>query len=154
MFIIVEGPDGAGKTTLIKKLQAQFPNSKYLHFGVPEEPTKQYEMYLHAIETAGKYSDIIILDRCWYSDMVYAPIMRGTEDVTVATSRKLDAAIITYGGGIVIYCTAPIDVLWERCQTRGEDYVKDIETLQKLSQAYTAVMKQSLLPVITFNTAE
>ena len=154
MFIILEGPDGAGKTTLIEKLVFQFPNSKYLHFGVPEDPDKQYEMYLHAIETAGKYSDIIILDRCWYSDRVYAPIMRGTEGVSLTTSRKLDAAIITYGGGMVIYCTAPIDVLWERGQTRGEDYVKDIETLQKLSDAYPAVMKESLLPVIIFNTAE
>lgn len=139
----------------MKKLKEQFKNANLLHFGVPEKPTEQLQMYTRKLIDASKKHPITIIDRCWYSDLIYAPIMRGTRELTVEEVYQLEKTVVKHGGGIVIYCTAPIKVLWERCNARGETYIPDIETLYDIAEDYEYIMRTvPRLPVIRFNTAE
>ena len=147
VYIIVEGPDGAGKTTLINKLLKVHSSTEYIHFGVPEDYTLQFDMYRLAI--AKNYSkDIVIFDRSWYSDQVYAPIMRQREEMTAAQVLILERTIEAYGGGMVLYLTADPDVLWERCTAEGESYIPNKETLAMIAHKYEAVMAAATLPVV------
>lgn len=152
-YIIVEGPDGAGKTTLIEKLIKSHPGAKYLHFGVPTTTSSRLAYYASAIKEFAK-EHTVIMDRCWYSDAVYAPIMRNKTEITSVEVESLEALIVMNGGGMVIWCTARPEILWKRCKTRGETYIQDIEQLDKIRIAYETVMTHATLPVVKFDTGK
>lgn len=157
MIIIVDGPDGAGKTTLCEKLLKAFPGSRIQHFGAPETPEQAnnyYEVYARAI-TAAHSDEVVIFDRSWFSDMVYGPVMRNKLEMTAVHADMLSAMVVAHGGGMVVYCTAPDKVLWSRCKKRGETYIKDYQTLQRISDAYERTMKDKVayLPVIRYDTS-
>ena len=161
LFVFVEGPDGAGKTTFIEELKHKIgedfwgmPKYKVKHFGVPEDPTTQVGIYMDAMERDDE--EVIIFDRCWYSDMVYGLVMRGGAGITEVDCRLLEEYVQTRGRAMVVYLTAHPNILWERCLERGEDYIKDKKTLQKLSNGYErlfAIHKIPSLPVLRIDTS-
>ena len=154
-YIIVEGPDGAGKTTYIKQLMEQFPRAVYGHFDAPatdQEAFNYWRVYAEFIKT-NRNADVVILDRSWYSDMVYAPIFRGREEMTPENMETLELLVKACGGGFIIYCTAAPRILWKRCQQRGEDYVTSSIQLKTLRNKYEEVMKKAIhLPVFRIDT--
>lgn len=157
MIIIVEGPDGAGKSTLIRNIAQGARMSTYTHFGAPESDEDAfgyYKKYAAAIKQC-KPEVINIFDRSWYSDMVYGPIMRSREEMTQEHADMLSSMVVAAGGGIVVYCTAPVKTLWSRCRQRGETYIDSQATLSKISQKYAEVMRSKVmyLPVIRYDTA-
>ena len=38
MIYIIEGPDGAAKSTLVEQIKKSHMNAKVLHFGAPQTP--------------------------------------------------------------------------------------------------------------------
>lgn len=154
-YYIVEGPDGAGKTTLVEKLLAVHPDASLAHFGKPatdEEAFNYWKVYMQYIKDHEK-DRVVILDRGWYSDMVYGPVMRDREEMTIDNMELLEMAVKACGGGVIIYCTGRPDILWRRCKTRGEDYIHTTEQLRRLHDKYEDVMKlPKYLPVIRTDT--
>lgn len=66
--IIIEGPDGTGKTTLAKALLEKNDALRYEHLTNMEQP---YDMYRQFIEARNKITEgNIILDRYILSNMV------------------------------------------------------------------------------------
>lgn len=97
---------------------------------------------------------LIIYDRSWLSEFVYGPVMRGRYELTIEHCRLLEALAYKHGGGHVIYLTAPVDILWERCQERGETYIETIEQLDKIATEYEKVMQElPELPVFRVDTS-
>ena len=155
MIYIVEGPDGAGKTTLVEKLIKSNPNAIKLHFSKPatiEEAFNYWRVYYNSLRATEK-SPVTIFDRSWYSDMVYGPIMRGREEMLQENAELLELVVMALGGGIILYCTGDPKVLWQRCQKRGEDHVPNFEKLKQLHEKYEQVMKTpKYLPVVRYDT--
>ncbi len=155
MFYILEGPDGSGKTSLAKKLQQAHPGAPILHFGAPaneEEAYAYWQTYMRAIKD-NAHLPVVIIDRCWYSDMVYGPVMRGKSEMSGENAENLELAIIALGGGIVLYCTGKPEMLWKRCKERGEAYIKTYDTLKQLHAKYEEVMQQPWrLPIVRYDT--
>lgn len=145
MFIIVEGPDGAGKTTLVEQLKHQM-HAEVLHFSKPSEGDDQFMMYADAI-TANSGKNII-MDRAWYSELVYGPVMRDGSKLADQHVAALEAMVSIHGGGMIIHCTAPIRTLMSRCNKRGEDYVKLQGQLDAIRLGYYKVLEASTLPVV------
>lgn len=155
MIIIVEGPDGAGKSTLIKSMLKSHPGSTCKHFGSPktdEEAFGYWKVYAQAIEDTDP-TTVTIFDRSWYSDVVYGPIFRNRLEMDPMHVKMLELMVQMHGGGHVIYCKAPISVLWARCKKRGETYVLSKEKLTEVAKSYSSIMAtQCRLPVIHYDT--
>lgn len=149
MIIIVEGPDGSGKSTLAEKLSKQ-TGYFIVHRSAPksdEEKAMMMQMYKQAILDATD----IILDRCWYSEMVYGPVMRDASVISLEEMYKLELDLCSVGA-MIIYCTGSKRTLWERCKKRGEDYVTSYEQFEALYDRYERLMlnTQHLVPVVTY----
>lgn len=157
MIILLEGPDGSGKSTLAQRIAVGCRNAHIEHFGVPktdEEAYNYYKVYMAAIQRH-EPGEIVVLDRSWYSDMVYGPVMRGRDEMTQEHADMLAAACVAHGGGLVIYCTAPVKVLWARCKKRGESYIASEDKLWAIDNQYKIVMSTAVkyLPVVRYDTA-
>ena len=150
MIIIVEGPDGAGKTTRIEQLLVAHPGSTYTHF---DNHDRSIEVFANAIKSINP-TKVNIFDRSWYSEYIYGPIFRNQSEISSLNIELLEALVYKNGGGFVIYCTAPIRLLWRRCQLRGEKFVLSEEKLDEIRVSYEHVMKQDChLPVIRIDTS-
>lgn len=156
-IILIEGIDGSGKTTLANKLQQTMPAARVEHFGYPttvEEADNYCEVYLKLLRSATE-NEIIIFDRCWMSDEVYGPIMRGRRERTDVEILTLEQTANNFGA-IMIVCTVAPDEGWRRCNMRGETYIKDFTTYCKLSNSYTIQLElakqRKLLPVFEYQT--
>lgn len=133
MIYILEGPDGAGKSTLAKQLQEQ-TGFEIVHRSKPKSEEEKKEMLaMYAVSIMN--NDNVIFDRAWYSEMVYGPIMRDITCISMDTMYKLEK-MLKIKGGIVIHCTDSIEKLWKRCEKRGEDYIRDVGQLAKIKMAY------------------
>lgn len=82
-IIILEGPDGAGKTTLAKALHDKLPGSVVVHFGPPTDgdEVREFQSDLRLIHLESTHS-VVIVDRLFYSAVVYGLALRdlGKED--------------------------------------------------------------------------
>lgn len=159
MIYIIEGPDGAGKTTLAEKIVKATPHARIVHFGAPAtdaEAFNYWETYAKALEAVGE-GETVIIDRCWISDLVYGPVMRNRVEMTPMMAAMLNSMVVAHGGGLIIYCTAPTKILWSRCKKRGETYVKTMEKLHALNITYASVMhdiiRMDILPVLRIDTS-
>jgi len=77
--IILDGPDAVGKTTLARAIQAQCEGCcKYLHLTY-KYPEHMFLYQLAALHWAHKWSyyGIVIIDRHWMSEGIYANVYRG-----------------------------------------------------------------------------
>ena len=148
MIIIIEGPDGSGKTTLAKKLAKQ-TGYELIHMSNPktaEEKNRMFHDYMDMI----KHNRNLILDRCWYSEMVYGPIMRGDSAISYPSMYVLEEAL-TKRGALLIYCTDSCEKLWVRATTRGEDYITDYAKFSAICDGFSELMSiPHLIPVVKY----
>lgn len=76
MIVILEGPDGSGKTTLAKWLQHRY-DLVYHHEGPPPAGVSVIDHYLELLETARDFD--VVFDRMALGERVYGPILRGED---------------------------------------------------------------------------
>ncbi len=134
MNIIIEGPDGAGKSYLAEQLAEQL-NLRIVHFVAPTDEFSQFDMYRDFLIDAKN----VILDRAWYSDMVYGPIFRGKAEIRSDAMWELERGA---EDTIVIYCTGPVHAMWLAAQERGETFVENYNQYQEICRCYDEVMLQ------------
>lgn len=148
MIIIIEGPDGSGKTTLANKIKEQ-TGYMLLHRShqTDANPESLFDEYAQVIK-AGKNC---IMDRGWYSEMAYGPVMRGTSIISYPQMYELER-LLAKNGALLIHCTAPEQTLWKRCLKRGEDYVTKREAFHKICNGFDALMYDvpHYIPVLTY----
>ena len=149
MLIIIDGPDGSGKTTLAKRL-ADITGYEYFHFSYPKTDAEKEVM-------VQKYKDFIknhpnaILDRSWYSEIVYGLVVRGKSCVSPEDMKDLELLTHRYGA-LIIYCTDKPEVLWQRATKRGEDYITDYETFIAICEVFDDILGvQHLIPVVKYD---
>jgi thymidylate kinase len=147
VFIILEGPDGAGKTTFAQQLaRALWDIDRGTVLINPKRSPRQGVLieYKHNLSfyTPGCGIDLI-LDRCWYSDDVYGPHWRGV-GLEPAVRRELeDWAQVN--GAVVARLDCDDDVMTARLLERGDDDVAP-EDVKTFADAYREQYREWRLP--------
>lgn len=154
MFIIIAGGDGVGKSTICKRLMYAIPNAEYYHFSQPNPLPCQTAMeaakeeYFNFIDTADPNKNYII-DRFYDSEFVYAPIYR---NYSIDYVNEIEHYMQKKAKSVLIYLTADLNVIIDRCNTRGENFVKnDQHTLIK--ENYDKFLKIQSLPILELDTS-
>lgn len=145
MIIVVEGPDGSGKTHLANQIAAQ-SGYPFIHRVAPESQRDVDLMYQSYLDEINRGKNLVY-DRAWYSDMVYGPVYRGTATITFPQMYMLEERLAR-AGGLIIYATGHPNTLWNRCHLRGSDnpdgqtkFEEDREKFDQVCHAYDRIMK-------------
>jgi hypothetical protein len=155
MFIIVEGPDGAGKSTLVQEISMElWRRGRGTVLINPKRSPRQHprvEYKLRLDFYRPKRGIDLILDRCWYSDDVYGPIWRDAGLEPGVCDELEDWA---HGlGAVVARMDAPDHELIGRLTRRGDIDVKPAEA-PMYAQLYRQQAQSWQLSTLVNPTAE
>lgn len=133
MLIIVEGADGAGKSTLIAQLLDRIatldPTAKIhtRHCVAPtEHPLTEYEAPLYDYRPGR--DEHIIYDRHFVGEWVYPKIFNRPTFADVASWRHI-TAFLASRGALLIHVAPPATELRRRIEQRGDDNITPKLTL-------------------------
>jgi len=157
MIIIIEGPDGAGKSMLAKQLAEQ-TGFTILHrhqVSSDEAKSEMMEQYLDVILRAGYTGQGFILDRCWYSEYVYGNVFGDPHVISKEAILNIEVKLARVGA-LIIYCTGDKDVLWGRCIARGENYISTKLQYNEIYGRYVDLFykEKHLIPVVSYEYTE
>ena len=159
-LIIVEGPDGAGKTGWAVRY-AHETRSLYVHMGpfkgVSQEALGRF--YAEAMMPAVLGTSDVVMDRCWLSEQPYGRAFRGGQDrVGVETRRLLERLALRCRTNVVL-ALPPIEVVREnflRRHQRGEEMLLAVSQLNVVYAWYRENLllrprETTALPVIHYD---
>lgn len=118
-LVIIDGPEAAGKTTIIDALlEAWGPNSRMRRWG----PRKSWLEYCGPLfeDTEACREDphlLIVWSRSWLSRSVYNKLLNQGQDVPPRAMTELDRIVLA-SGGLLFLVQAPVPVLKARRQER------------------------------------
>lgn len=146
-MVLIEGPDGAGKTTLVKRLQADFPlktgvrgtENRDLLWTVTRGDT--YNALKWAIDPEERPR---IWDRLFYSEMVYAPLM-DRECEFNATEQMFFTRMLAALHCPVLLCLPPLMIVRENA---GLDHQMEgvTQKIDNIHRAYVELVEDGFFP--------
>lgn len=141
MLIILEGPDGAGKSTIARRL-ARILNAKIIH--CTKDTPNSYD-YFKSILLAAEHKNIIA-DRFCYGQFVYQS--EEERRLTLEQLYKLESWFLHFDAK-VIYVTASENTITNRLQKRGEEPMLPVS---EMIHRFDEVMGKSTLQVEYWRT--
>lgn len=153
MLVILEGPDGAGKSTLAKKLAEQF-SAGIIHHGPYLDVRESGDLaskYLPGIRRA-LAGEPVIMDRCWLSEPIYGKAFRGgVNRLRREHVRMLERAAMS-ADALVINCLPHMEVCLNTFrERRQEEYLQREEQLKMVWHEYSKLYAHTDLPVIEYD---
>jgi hypothetical protein len=159
-LLIVEGPDGAGKTTLISYLRKQtnrWPWTNVIHHGayVGETSGTIARHYLRSCYSALLRPDrLTIMDRSWLAEPVYGAACRGGENRVLPFQRRALERVALGAGAVVVLVLPSFEACRKVWAGRLErEYLKKVDQLAEVYNGYSHAVDgwQSTLPVFLFD---
>lgn len=132
MIVILEGPDGGGKSTLVEKLADELYLSRFSKVHVThhgpyphlKNPSVVYLASLRRRQHQGN-QELVILDRSWLSEPIYGEVLRGGKDRVGVASRRMLERVALKCGAMVVNCLPAFEVVSRTWAAR-----KDAELIQ------------------------
>lgn len=164
MFIIIEGTDASGKSTLVEEIKLLVCNLDtgnpvhVFHKSKPEELTRRWALkdYVLSVENIAHPDSLIIADRWHWGEATYAPLKRPDSDsdgygLLGAAGWRWTEMFLMSRGAVLFWLYQPLDVVTKRLESRGDDYIKSNELsalidLHEKTSAKSAVFTGKLQP--------
>lgn len=140
MIVILEGPDGAGKSTLAQALYNALSgddDTSLIHHGPYKglESNELAKTYFGSMTSALTYNKHVILDRSWYSESIYGDVYRsGANRIPMIYRRMLERAALSRGA-ILVKCLPSLEACLEAFEGRPE-YLDSTAQLTQVFNAY------------------
>ncbi|QGJ96832.1 polynucleotide kinase [Gordonia phage Cleo] len=156
MSIIVEGPDGAGKTTLIRVLQHEFPVLELAprfctSTGGPIEPKR---LLARVGSDHRLFHATTLYDRHpMFSEYVYSPALdRPLADGFLGSRARMFHRVIQ-SNCLVIFCLPPLKVVEENLYSEGAEYQMPgvMDNIRRIHTAYAVRANQYLGSMVTYD---
>lgn len=148
--IILEGPDGCGKTTLANMLIKDY-GFRSQHVSRPEKGEDVFKTYSNHLLRALRGDQPVVFDRLYLGERIYGPIMRG-HDLLGEEGQRLIERIVRARDVKTILCLTDYDSAVERWKIRGDDYILREDSF---SQVYDRYQKsEGIYKVYDFNQRE
>ena len=141
-MIIVEGPDGAGKSTLCRELASEFHVP--IHIKEPKDgPTNARENTYEALQRAVSWDESIrIYDRLYFSELVYGSILRDKVDFSPKEQLHIEGVLLGLKCPI-IFCDLPRSLLRSNVEADEEGQLMGVrENLDKISLRYHQIYRR------------
>lgn len=149
MGIIVEGPDGAGKSTLIRTLIDKYPQLTRVRRHVTSDGPVTGDLSRWCGEAVRRdmKNPTRIYDRHpFISEFIYAPLLRGAIDPTLLTANASSLRDFWIQTSLVIWCFPPSFDLSAEPQMAGV-----ADNIDSIVREYRRMEKTWLGPKITYN---
>lgn len=140
-MVIFDGPDGTGKSTLLKDLK-----SRGHVISKPYYPSKNQLRYY--LQTGSIYQGSW-LERYYPSEVVYPRIKEGRDVLSDAKQFLIEASLMPYNP-IIVYVRPPRKNIKQNIKFRGDDYIQASE-IDRMIDEYDLFMKRTLIPVIKYD---
>ncbi len=174
-FIVIEGPIGVGKTSLVRRLctslaaeavleqadQNPFLERFYRNPRAGALPAQLYFLFQRAQQLASlkqhdMFAPLRIADYLLEKDRLFARVTLDEAEYALYEQvyAKLDVQV--QKPDLVVYLQAPVDVLMERIAKRGIDFEQQIERayLERLNEAYARFFHEyEASPLLIVNAA-
>ncbi|HSH98564.1 MAG: deoxynucleoside kinase [Methylophilaceae bacterium] len=172
-YIVVEGPIGSGKTTLVNRLADQYPVNLLLENAEANPflprfyqdapryalPTQIFFLFQRAeqirdLTQRDMFHHAIIADFFLEKDPLFARLNLDDEEFSLYRQMYQHLQLQIPKPDLVIYLQTPVDALVERVNQRKIRYEQDIprEYLQRLADAYSEYFHQyDASPILIVN---
>lgn len=148
MFIVVEGTDASGKSSLIDEIVRQLRSSyrdnliNTFHKGRPEEETRRWVLHEYAIDISLNdwCTNIGVADRWHWGEVTYAPLKRphtcSDEFGLLGKAGWRWVELFLLSRGITqFWLHQPLEVITQRLQSRGDTFVS-VDELSTILEKY------------------
>lgn len=156
MIIILEGPDGAGKSLLahtlgirLEKMGLMTVSSHHTSYPGLKDPSLRYLASLRR-DWQHKPNRVVILDRSWLSEPIYGQVLRGGVDRVGLASRRMLERVALKSGAVVVRCYPPYEVCQRNwAQRQADELIQEPAYLKQVYDLYENMITN--LPVLTYD---
>jgi deoxyguanosine kinase len=175
-YVVVEGPIGVGKTSLVRRLGKSFgcelvleqdAENPFLERFYREPRSVAFQTQLHFlfqrtrqlqdIRQADLFEKVRVADYMLDKDRLFARLTLEDQEFALYEQVYERLAIDAPVPDLIVYLQAPVDVLLERISRRGIPYEQQIERryLERLNEAYARFFLEfDAAPLLIVNAAE
>jgi hypothetical protein len=144
-LVILEGPDGAGKTTLAQSLAEQF-GGIYVHRTYsPTMDIWEHHAEAYQIAQARAHEQLVIVDRLWPSELIYGRVFRGKGYYGPYNARSMDRVSLRFCAIHVLCIPDDIEYI---VKTHAEKKAKGLEmfdTVREVAVRYVDWARGSVI---------
>jgi len=161
MFIVIEGPDGSGKSSLADAVCKEIDSDPVrFHKGKPESNTRRWVLdeYATSVELFDLKKVDVVADRWHWGEVTYAPIKRPTTNkdgfgLLGRSGWRWVELFLSSRGVSQFFIDQPTDVIKSRLISRGDDFV-NIDELDQIIKLYSIAQKNTCDPVTVIRPAD
>jgi thymidylate kinase len=154
MLIMLEGPDGAGKSTLSEQLKEHFPAAATVHHG-PAKGIGSRELaatYASSLKLALE-GQTLIMDRGWPSEPIYSAVYRKVPSRITPVYRRMLERMALRDGAVTVLCLPSLYLCAEAFNSGREEMLESTDQLREVYEHYGLLesVTGTQIPVISYN---